>query len=105
MRVRDSSISIDKDAQRHIAQTVLLSQLIRCDHYWIVQLLFLHERLDYLPPSVVHRRSDNGEALRLILFLEVPIPGDFRLAAVAPGCPKIEQDHFPFVIREAHGGA
>src|SRR5215470_5825037 len=103
MRISDSSITVNQYAQRHSTQTVLLRQVFGSHHYWIVQLLRPDEQLDHLPPLVIHRRADNREALGLIFVLELHVPRDFSLATMAPGCPKIEEDHSAFVIKRRTG--
>jgi hypothetical protein len=63
----------------------------------------LEEWLDRFPSVVIHGNANDRETTPLVLPLKLHVPGNFSLAPVAPGGPKIKQDSSAFVVTQRDG--
>ncbi len=64
----------------------------------VIDLAFGYIRFHGRPAVIIHRNSEHGKTLRLILLFKIDKPGNFKTARTAPGSPKVEENHFAAVI-------
>src|SRR4029077_6147139 len=104
VRLGNLAVAINEQSERHVCHTKLRSQIVIANHDRIVQLVICEEWLHRSPSIRIHGDTDSGESGVPIFVLELNVPRNFGLAASAPSCPKIEQDHFSPVCGQSDGG-
>src|SRR5207247_10728870 len=80
-----------------------LGQRLVPDYDGVVDLVLDRKRFHRLPSVVIHGNANDRKSFGLVLLLEFHVPGNFSLAAVAPGSPEIKQDDSAFVIGQSDG--
>jgi hypothetical protein len=59
--------------------------------------VLLEEWFYRLPTVIIHGNANGREAIISVPVLELHVPRDFNLAAMAPSRPEIKQDYFAFI--------
>ena len=89
-------MAVDEEGDGHALHGELLGDVVVAEDHGVVNLLLGEEGADGFPAVDVQGDADDGEATIFVFGLEFDEPGDFELAAVAPGGPEIEKNNLAF---------
>src|SRR5262249_37829312 len=101
----EPSLTIDKKRIGHAGNSVPRSYGIIAQHNAIRDLGCFDKRLHNLPAVVIERNTNDRQALRSVLLVELGEPGNFLFAAMTPGCPEVQHNNLAAILRKCGGFA
>ena len=90
----------DKSCGQRFHTAILIRQRFVANHNRIGNLVLRKVRPNHLPTLIVHGHTQRRKSAGFVLLLEFVEPRNLNLAGSTPGCPKIEQHHFTFVVAQ-----